>query len=89
VSAGQRVLFAPRGFVVSDPFSDACFSDPSCHDVPQPGTRIGAGEPVCTLVVTQSSTSAVRDELERRGTLVLQRIETCYEDTDVVIPSPV
>ncbi len=55
VTAGQRVVFAPRGFVVSGPFSDACFSDPSCHDVPQPGTRIGAGEPVCTLVVTQSS----------------------------------
>ena len=89
VTAGQRVLFAPRGFVVSGPFSDACFSDPSCHDVPQPGTRIGAGEPICTLVVTQSSTSAVRDELERRGALVLQRIETCHEDTDAVIPYPV
>jgi predicted ATP-grasp superfamily ATP-dependent carboligase len=91
VRAGQRVLFAPRGFVVSGSFSDACFSDPSCHDVPQPGTRIGAGEPVCTLVVTQSSTStsAVRDELERRSALVLQRIETCHEDTDAVIPYPV
>jgi predicted ATP-grasp superfamily ATP-dependent carboligase len=93
VSAGQRVLFAPRGFVVSTPFSDACFSDPCCHDVPQPGTRIGAGEPVCTLVctsvVTQSSTSSVRDELERREALVLQRIQTFCEDTDVVIPSSV
>jgi predicted ATP-grasp superfamily ATP-dependent carboligase len=87
--AAQRVLFAPRGFVVSGPFSDACFSDPACHDVPQPGTRIGAGEPVCTLVVTQPSTSSVRDELERREALVLQRIETCLEDADAVISSSV
>jgi len=85
--AGQRVLFAPRGFVVSTSFSDACLGDPACHDVPQPGARIGAGEPVCTLVVTESSTSAVRDELERREALLLQRIETCHEHTDAVISS--
>jgi predicted ATP-grasp superfamily ATP-dependent carboligase len=89
LKAGQRVLFAPRGFVVPGSFSNACFSDPACHDIPQPGTRIGAGEPVCTLVVAQPSTSAVRDELERREALVLQRIETCHEDTDDVISSSV
>jgi predicted ATP-grasp superfamily ATP-dependent carboligase len=85
--AGQRVLFAPRGFVVSSAFSDACLGDPACHDVPQPGARIGAGEPVCTLVVTQSSLSAVRDELERREALLLQRIETCHEHNDAVLSS--
>jgi predicted ATP-grasp superfamily ATP-dependent carboligase len=85
--AGQRVVFAPRSLIVSGPFSDACLTDPACHDVPHPGVRIGAGEPVCTLVVTQPSTSAVRDELERREALVLQRIETCHEHTDAVISS--
>ncbi|MGA7816263.1 ATP-grasp domain-containing protein [Caballeronia sp.] len=83
--AGQRVLFAPRGLIVSRSFSDACMRDPACHDVPQPGARIGAGEPVCTLVVTQSSTSAVRDELERREALLFQCIETCHEPTDADI----
>lgn len=85
--AGQRVVFAPRSLVISGPFSDACLSDPACHDVPHPGARIGAGEPVCTLVVTHSSTAAVRDELERREALVLQQIETCHEHTDAVISS--
>jgi uncharacterized protein len=85
--AGQRVVFAPHGFVVSGAFSDVCLLDPACHDVPQPGTRIGAGEPVCTLLVAQASTSAVRDELERREALLLQRIETCHEHTDAVIAS--
>ncbi|CAN7298120.1 ATP-grasp domain-containing protein [Caballeronia sp. LjRoot29] len=85
--AGQRVVFAPRSLIVSGPFSDACLTDPACHDVPHPGMRIGAGEPVCTLVVTQPSTSTVRDELGRREALVLQRIETCHEHTDAVISS--
>jgi uncharacterized protein len=85
--AGQRVLFAPRRFIVSRSFSDACLGDPACHDVPQPGAQIGAGEPVCTLVVTQSSTSAVRDELERREALLFQSIETCHELPDAVISS--
>ncbi|KQR76770.1 ATP-binding protein [Burkholderia sp. Leaf177] len=84
--SGQRVLFAPYAFTVSQAFSQACFTDPACHDVPHPGTRIGVGEPVCTLVVTQTSESAVRDELDRRETLLLQRIETCSEDADVVTP---
>jgi predicted ATP-grasp superfamily ATP-dependent carboligase len=91
-TAGQRVLFAPRDFVVSAALSQACFSDPACHDVPHPGACIAANEPVCTMMITQpaqASEFAVRDELERRETLLLQRIETCYEDADVVTPSPV
>jgi predicted ATP-grasp superfamily ATP-dependent carboligase len=83
--AGQRAVFAPHGFAVSPRFSDACFSDPFCHDVPRPGTWIGTGEPVCTLLVTQASVAAVRRELERRETLLLQRIENCCEDTEDVI----
>jgi predicted ATP-grasp superfamily ATP-dependent carboligase len=83
--AGQRVVFAPCGFVVSRHFSDACFSDPFCHDVPQPGMVIGAGEPVCTLVVAQPSLPSVREELARREALLFQRMETCHEDTDDVI----
>jgi predicted ATP-grasp superfamily ATP-dependent carboligase len=91
-TAGQRVLFAPHNFVVSATFSQACFIDPACHDVPHPGARIGAGEPVCTTIVTQpgqASASAVRDELERRETSLLHRIETCHEDADVITSSSV
>ena len=51
------------------------------------GARIGAGEPVCTLIVTQASARAVMAELDRREVLLLQRIETCHEDADAVIPS--
>jgi predicted ATP-grasp superfamily ATP-dependent carboligase len=87
LKAGQRTVFSPRDFVVSARFSNACFCDPQCHDIPQPGVRIGAGEPVCTLVVTQACAAAVEDELGRREAVVLQRIETCQEDADAVIPA--
>jgi predicted ATP-grasp superfamily ATP-dependent carboligase len=81
------VVFAPLGFTVSPAFSDACSGDPACHDVPLAGTRIEAGQPVCTLVVTAPSVDAVRRELERQHALFLQRIETCRESFHDVIPT--
>ena len=77
--AGQQVLFAPRPFVVSRSFSDACLRDPCCRDVPMPGTWIEAGQPVCTLLVRAASLDAVRHALEAQRVLVLQRIETRHE----------
>jgi uncharacterized protein len=85
--AGQRVVFSPREFIVSQRLSDACFADTVCRDVPRAGVRIGHGEPVCTLLVTGASVAAVRHELGRREALLLQRIETCHEDTDDVFSS--
>ncbi|CAB3683016.1 ATP-grasp domain-containing protein [Paraburkholderia rhynchosiae] len=77
--AGQRVLFAPHPFTVSQAFSDACMRDPRCRDVPMPGTWIEAGQPVCTLLVRAASVDAVRYALDAQHALVLQRIETCHE----------
>ncbi|SAL16122.1 ATP-grasp domain-containing protein [Caballeronia humi] len=77
--AGQRVAFAPFSITASKPFSDALHGDPACHDVPLPGTRIEAGQPVCTLAVTAPSLDAVQHELERHHARLLQRIETCRE----------
>ncbi|MEZ2351739.1 ATP-grasp domain-containing protein [Caballeronia sp. RCC_10] len=72
--AGQRVVFAPQGFTVSSLFSDACFVDAECHDVPSPGARIEAGMPVCTITATASTLDALRIELDRQCTSLLQRI---------------
>jgi predicted ATP-grasp superfamily ATP-dependent carboligase len=86
--AGQRVLFAPHAFTVSPAFSDACLADPICRDVPQPGTRIEAGQPVCTLVVTARTIDAVRDALELQHARLLQCLETCQEPCHDVITLP-
>ncbi|MFM0719743.1 ATP-grasp domain-containing protein [Paraburkholderia strydomiana] len=84
---GQRVLFAPAPFTVSAEFSDACLRDRQCRDVPMPGTRVEAGQPVCTLLVRAASVDAVRRALDAQRALVLQRIETCDEPDHVRLPS--
>ncbi|WP_025597105.1 ATP-grasp domain-containing protein [Burkholderia sp. WSM2230] len=86
--AGQRVLFAPHPFAVSQAFSDACVRDPRCRDVPMPGTWIEAGQPVCTLLVRAPSVDAVRHELDAQHALVLQRIESCREPLQAVLQVP-
>lgn len=72
--AGQCVVFAPHGFTVTNAFSDACFNDPACHDVPLPGARIEAGMPVCTVSTAASTLDTLRIELERERARLLQRI---------------
>jgi uncharacterized protein len=74
--AGQRVVFAREGFTASRAFSDACFDDPACHDVPLAGARIEAGQPVCTMTVSAPAFSALRGALDREHARLLQRIET-------------
>ncbi|MGF6573475.1 putative ATP-grasp superfamily ATP-dependent carboligase [Paraburkholderia sp. GAS333] len=87
--AGQHVLFATRPFTVSDAFSHACLRDPRCCDIPMPGTRIEAGQPVCTLLVRAATVDAVRRALDAQRALVLQRIETCEEFHHVCLRSHV
>jgi uncharacterized protein len=72
--AGQRVVFAPHRFVVTRAFSDACFADPACHDVPLAHAHIEAGQPVCTMSATASSLDALRIALDREHERLLQRI---------------
>ncbi|SAL01822.1 ATP-grasp domain-containing protein [Caballeronia ptereochthonis] len=74
--AGQRVVFAPGRFAVSRAFSDACFDDPACHDVPLTGASIEAGFPVCTMTAVAPAFSDLRDELDREHARLLQRIAT-------------
>ncbi|EKS67429.1 MULTISPECIES: ATP-grasp domain-containing protein [Caballeronia] len=73
--AGQRVVFAHEGFTASPAFSDACFDDPACHDVPLVGARIEAGQPVCTMTASAPAFSDLRDALDREHARLLQRIE--------------
>ncbi|WP_244850315.1 ATP-grasp domain-containing protein [Caballeronia sp. SL2Y3] len=72
--AGQRVVFAPHGFVASQAFSDACFADPACHDIPLPGARIEAGMPVCTMMTTAPELDLLRASLDSECARILQRI---------------
>ncbi|WP_250510406.1 ATP-grasp domain-containing protein [Caballeronia sp. GACF4] len=74
--AGQRVVFAPASFTVSRLFSDACFEDPACHDVPLTGPRIEAGMPVCTVTAAAPTLDALRNALTNESARLLQRIDS-------------
>ncbi|SKD01439.1 Predicted ATP-dependent carboligase, ATP-grasp superfamily [Burkholderia sp. YR290] len=85
----QQVVFAPAAFTVTRRFSDALFVDPVCHDIPNAGTRIEAGQPVCTVLVTgrmSGGRTALQRELQHQTQRLLQRIETspepCHELVD-------
>jgi predicted ATP-grasp superfamily ATP-dependent carboligase len=80
--AAQRVAFAPASFTVTARLSDALFAAPSYRDVPLPGVRIAAGEPVCTLVVSAATLAALPGELERQQARLLELIVTCRESHD-------
>ncbi|KND62431.1 hypothetical protein BVER_01640c [Candidatus Burkholderia verschuerenii] len=73
--AGQRVVFAPKSFIVTSAFSDACFADPACHDVPLALAHIEAGQPVCTMSATAPTLDALRTALDREHARQLQCID--------------
>lgn len=86
----QQVVFAPAAFTVTRRFSDALFVDPVCHDIPNPGTRIEAGQPVCTVLVTSlvsGGRTALQRELQHQTQRLLQRIETSTEPCHELVDS--
>jgi uncharacterized protein len=78
----QRVAFAPASFTVTPRLSDALFAVSCYRDVPLPGVRIAAGEPVCTLVVSAAAVAALHGELERQQARLIELIVTCRESHD-------
>ncbi len=84
----QRVVFAPRGFTASARFSDTCFGDPACHDVPLAGTRVEASQPVCTLVVQAPTLPPCATNWSASTRALLQRIETCHESSHDALSPP-
>jgi uncharacterized protein len=74
--AGQRVVFAPKRFTVTPEFSDDCFNDAACHDVPLPQARIEQGMPVCTVSVVAPTLERLRDALECEHARLLKCIES-------------
>jgi predicted ATP-grasp superfamily ATP-dependent carboligase len=80
--AAQRVAFAPHSFTVTQRLSDTLFAAPWCRDVPQPGVRIAASEPVCTLIATAAAPARLCDELKRLCARLIELIDTCQESHD-------
>jgi predicted ATP-grasp superfamily ATP-dependent carboligase len=63
-AAGKAILFATRDVQVGD---TRAWPARGIRDVPHPGERIVAGQPICTLVSVQGSPDAVLADLEPRA----------------------
>jgi predicted ATP-grasp superfamily ATP-dependent carboligase len=51
-----------------------------CHDVPQPGSRIPAGAPLCSVAASGADLDAVRIELGRHETMALAMVQNRNEE---------
>jgi uncharacterized protein len=66
-AAGKAILFATRDVEVGD---TSAWPARGIRDVPHPGGRIAAGQPVCTLVSVQASPDDVVADLEERAAVL-------------------
>lgn len=63
---GTQVLFARRPYRVDTHTADALGRLADCHDLPAPGTKLGAAEPVCSVTVEAPDEVAVERTLADR-----------------------
>lgn len=65
---GKAIVYAPESVKTGD---TSFWFDLGIRDIPQPGQRIGKGEPVCTVFSSGSSRSTCLRELKRKQEYVL------------------
>ena len=79
---GQAIVYAPRALVVDAALAAALARWPGAHDLPQPGTVLAAGDPLCSLSAGGDTAPRVHAALDR-AVAQLQRLlnepapETC------------
>jgi predicted ATP-grasp superfamily ATP-dependent carboligase len=76
---GHRIVFAPRTIEV-DAAASRALAGLGAHDVPMPGTRIAAGEPVCGVGASAGGADAALARLAARAQAVLDCLEPAAED---------
>ena len=76
---GCLTVFAERECRVGLSLAAELAQSPDCHDVPAPGLRFGAGEPVCSVSAAASTAPAVLAQLDLRAQHVLRRLSPCEE----------
>ena len=68
-TAGQRgseIVFARRAGCITPELSATLAADADCHDLPAPGTRFAAGDPVCSVGAAGADIDAVENALHAR-----------------------
>jgi len=73
-ASGKAVVFARTDVIAGD--TRPWLEDATVRDVPVPGERISAGQPVCTVFAEQVSAAACHAALARRAEAVYEAIAT-------------
>ena len=71
---GKAIVFARTSSVVDD--NRSWLDDPDVRDIPRPGERIPAGQPVCTVFARADTDSACYRALVERATCVYKALSS-------------
>ena len=77
-AVGKAVVFARTDVTVGD--TRQWTQDASVRDVPQPGERIAAGQPVCTVMAEQRTAAACYEALVKRAGRLYEELIPIIED---------
>lgn len=78
-ASGEAIVFATHAIRVTPPHVQGLLAL-RCHDVPQPGSRIPAGAPLCSVAATGADLDAVRVELGQHETIALAMVQNRNEE---------
>jgi predicted ATP-grasp superfamily ATP-dependent carboligase len=76
---GHRTVFADRPGRVGDVPAHDAVELPHVHDLPTPGTRFAAGDPLCTVSADAATVDAVRRLLDARAARALRALTSAAE----------
>lgn len=73
---GTEIVYARRPAQLSVAMTQGLSRWPGAHDLPAAGTRLGAGDPLCSLTASGTSADAVKLRLNDSRKELLQTLET-------------
>lgn len=73
--SGFEIVFAPCDLQVDDALAGRLVSWPDCHDLPCSGTRIAAGDPLCSLSAEGTTVPEVKAALQTARRLLIETLE--------------
>jgi predicted ATP-grasp superfamily ATP-dependent carboligase len=73
---GTEIVFARHDGQVDEALAQRLAAWPGAHDLPCAGTRVAAGDPLCSLSASGDVPDAVRDSLHRAREALLDTLET-------------
>jgi predicted ATP-grasp superfamily ATP-dependent carboligase len=71
--SGKAIVFAPEDITAGD--TRSWLGDEMVRDVPQPGARMTAGQPICTVFANEARVAPCVEQLEARARSILHHFQ--------------